>query len=1134
MTGSGTADARGSQPLEISLLGEVSVAAPGRSPEGRVRIGGAQARAALARLALERATGVSREALAEVLWPGEMPPTWSSVLRTIVSRLRATFVAALPEREGDPLVFRAGTYRLVVPDDTVVDLEAAEAAVHAAAEALERGDAAGARRMAEHASTVLRRPLLPDCEGEWIAERRAHMSGLLVTALETTCRACTAVGDVAAAVTAAEESLSREPLRESTYRALMAAHAAAGNRAAGLRAYQRVRRLLAEELGVDPSPDTEATYVALLGVSPAQDPAAQRGAAVPFVGRGADLAMLEAAWADARSGRRTVVHLTGTAGIGKSRLALELAGRVAADGGRVLLDRCSEARTPSGLFASVIGGLVDSLPPDERPPLPHGEAERAHELLDAAVDMVRRVTAGHPLLLVLDDLHRLDADVVRAAEALVARTAAMPLLVVAVARDVPLGSDVARAFEALRGADGERLRLRPLDPYESRRLVHLARRSSPPVALGGTARRVAAEAAGNPLAVLELTAWYDAAGWPGPGATTPTVPPGIAELAAGIVAGMAAPAQALVHAAAVASHDGAPVALDVVAASAGLDASAALDALDAGLSDGLLTEESSGAGLRFASPVTQQAVLGRISGARRRALHARLAASIEELRADRIDDQAADLAHHLAVAAGSGRDPRVVPWARVAAARARDRGPVEDAARYLRLALDHVPDGDPGTRAEVEAELGGALLALRDPEGERHLLDGAIRARGYDRSDTAARAVLALSDAALAGDLGREEVVALVDDLLADTDLGEGPGRPGGIPPVTWSQLVARRLRLDPAAGVTGPVASSAADHLRRHLATLAGPRADRERAVCAADLAVVAGVTGDGVAAAVAGHHAAMTAAVQGDDVAVEAHLAALGQVGAPADVGARLAERRLAVAVTRGRFDEVDTIVASAAHAGVSGSEATDAAYDLGGGTGLATVERQLLVAAWMREPGTSPAVGTGTGAGVGAVADAALAALVRGDRGRARIAIRALVTGTATLPEDDMWLHSAGVMALVAADLDDAPAAEAARGLLAGHAGAWCGAGYRTSVGPASFHLGRLAVVAGDRSEAERHLRAALDVSTAAGAVPWVALSQAALAGVLDARGRSSDRAWVSALRAEARWTADRLGLRLPPAS
>src|SRR4029453_12502143 len=104
--------------------------------------------------------------------------------------------------------------------------------------------------------------------------------------------------------------------------------------------------------------------------------------------------------------------------------------------------------------------------------------------------------------------------------------------------------------------------------------------------------------------------------------------------------------------------------------------------------------------------------------------------------------------------------------------------------------------------------------------------------------------------------------------------------------------------------------------------------------------------------------------------------------------------------------------------------------------------------------------------------------------------------------------------------------------ARCWLAPHADLVCGLGYRTFAGAASFHLGRLAAAEGEWAEAERNLLSALRLHTALRARPWVAWTQAALAAVLEARGRPSDGEWIAALRAEAEWMAGYLSLRPLP--
>jgi SARP family transcriptional regulator, regulator of embCAB operon len=62
----------------------------------------------------------------------------------------------------------------------------------------------------------------------------------------------------------AKEAVAIEPFRETSYQLLMRAHAAVGNRAEALRVYERCRSLLSEELGVSPSPQTEAVYLEIL------------------------------------------------------------------------------------------------------------------------------------------------------------------------------------------------------------------------------------------------------------------------------------------------------------------------------------------------------------------------------------------------------------------------------------------------------------------------------------------------------------------------------------------------------------------------------------------------------------------------------------------------------------------------------------------------------------------------------------------------------------------------------------------------------------------------------------------------------------------------------------------------------
>ncbi len=317
--------------LEIALVGDVTINVGAGGARGR-HLRSPQARVAFALLVLERRYGVTRDALANAMWPDSLPDTWSSALRSVISRVRAFVVEALGQ-DDDLLVARGGVYLLRLPADTVVDVELAESEIAAARDALDQHRFEVALRSATEATRRLQGPFLTDHDSEWVTLQRERLGDLLVTGLEVVSRAASALGEGPVGLNAALEAIRLAPLRESAHRCLMAAHAAAGNRAQALRAYQRLRRVLAEELGVDPDAETEAAYLQLLGAPPLPPPhpdsrrgLLEPGTAAPFVGRRPELAAAAAVWARAADATQ-VVLLSGEAGVGKTRLAVEFGRR---------------------------------------------------------------------------------------------------------------------------------------------------------------------------------------------------------------------------------------------------------------------------------------------------------------------------------------------------------------------------------------------------------------------------------------------------------------------------------------------------------------------------------------------------------------------------------------------------------------------------------------------------------------------------------------------------------------------------------------------------------------------------------------------------------------------------------------
>jgi DNA-binding SARP family transcriptional activator len=159
--------------------------------------------------------------------------------------------------------------RVRLPPETLpagawVDLDAAADAVHRAETALRDGDANDAMGWSLAANAIARRGFLPGEDGSWVEARRAELQTIRVRALEVRAQVNLERGDHEAAARDAELVLALEPFRETALRLLMRALSAAGNRAEALRAYERCRRSIAEELGVGPSAETEGVYLEIL------------------------------------------------------------------------------------------------------------------------------------------------------------------------------------------------------------------------------------------------------------------------------------------------------------------------------------------------------------------------------------------------------------------------------------------------------------------------------------------------------------------------------------------------------------------------------------------------------------------------------------------------------------------------------------------------------------------------------------------------------------------------------------------------------------------------------------------------------------------------------------------------------
>ncbi|UBU15381.1 ATP-binding protein [Nonomuraea gerenzanensis] len=408
---------------------------------GPIEVGGLRLRALLALLALEAGRTVTAERLIDALWPEEPPANGPNALQTLVRRLRVAL------RPYEVVESRPGGYALAVAGDDVDALRFRRLAATGEGLELWRGAAlaglTAVPRLANVAATL---------EQERLA------------AVETRARARLAAGlPVELGV-----EVAAHPLRESLCALAMRALAAAGRQAEALELFERTRRTLADELGVDPGAELREAHLAVVSGegAPVHRTARHKGDVRPprtsFIGREAELAQLLDLL-----GRAELVTLVGPGGAGKTRLATEAALRLrdGLDGvWLVELAPVSEPGDVAGALLDALGLREDRLRYGDGDRLRYGDGDRLRygdgdrprhgdgdrPTRQAAEDRVVEALAGRRALLVLDNCEHL----VEAAAELVERllTGCPGLRVLATSRE-PLS------------VPGERLApVPPLDP----------------------------------------------------------------------------------------------------------------------------------------------------------------------------------------------------------------------------------------------------------------------------------------------------------------------------------------------------------------------------------------------------------------------------------------------------------------------------------------------------------------------------------------------------------------------------------------------------------------------------------------------------------------------------------------------
>ena len=388
-------------------------------------LGSKKGRTLLRLLAVNRGTPVSVDRLADVLWADDQPARPGDQVGVLVARLRAVL--------GTPRITRSdGGYALAAD---WIDVEELDRLAAAAADALDAGRIGAARAATDAALSLVRGPLLPDDDGDWVAVERAAVDAVVTRVRRLAVAAAVAAGDHGGAAALAEQALAADPFDEVVLRALMAAHIEAGRPASALAAYARVRAQLAEDLGVSPTAETEALHGRALLAADGEPPVtvvAQPPETAVLGGRETELAELGRAFDRAASGGTELVVVEGEPGIGKTMLVDAWSRRVGAEA-VVLRGRCDELgrdlplQPVADALADHLGEVgpqraMEILGPDAltlEPLLGVGTVGSATRVSDAEtgraavfaalVAVLGRTGGDRPTVLVIEDLHLVGA-----------------------------------------------------------------------------------------------------------------------------------------------------------------------------------------------------------------------------------------------------------------------------------------------------------------------------------------------------------------------------------------------------------------------------------------------------------------------------------------------------------------------------------------------------------------------------------------------------------------------------------------------------------------------------------------------------------------------------------------------------
>jgi DNA-binding SARP family transcriptional activator len=745
--------------LHVSVLGEQVITDDGAGVQAR----SSRTIALVAFLAAHAGAPQPRQRIAGMFWPDSTDAQALTNLRRELHHLRQVL--------GDERSLVVTPRDLCWRDSETcrVDLRTFDNERQAALAAGAAADDEGVVAHAAAAVAEYQGDLLPGVCDDWLLEARSELERQCAHLCDLLCAARTRTGDLAGAVDAVRRRIKLRPLEEAGYRTLMLLQAGLGDRAGAVSTYHHCASVLERELGVIPDPATREAFQRLMsdgdpaGASPPdlQTDARRSGvAAARLVGRLRELGLLQDLWRAAAAGRPGLALVGGGAGVGKTRLAAEIAGMARLQGAVVASSRCFGTsgrlalapvadwlRNPAVQAASAtldpawraeVGRLVPAGGHGERAAgsRPMADAWQRHRFFEGLARAL--IAVGRPMLLILDNMQWCDQETLAFLTFFLGLAPGTPVLVAGTLRNDTLDEDPELAAWIVRMRATGLMTELFLSPLEAAGTARLAEAISGRPLLADDVNLLQATTGGFPLYVIEAIR-----GSADPGSTP--LPAG--DLTAVLRNRLDQATAAGREVAGLAAAVGTNFTLDLLTEASDLDAGIVVAAVDELWRRRIMREF--GDGYDFSHDMLRDTAYAQVSPPKRWLLHRRVAEALELLHADDADAVSAQLAEQYA---RGGRPGQAVAYYRRAADVAAGMFAHAEAIRLHKEALSIVRDlaeGKDRDRQELEvleamAAPLNAQYGYSSPELQRALERSVDLAESLDRRDSTLTGLVAL------------------------------------------------------------------------------------------------------------------------------------------------------------------------------------------------------------------------------------------------------------------------------------------------------------------------------------------------------------------------------------------------------